>query len=130
MYTQFSGFASTSKPIEVLECGINADVGANAAQDMRNSANHRLNQVPFVAGFDGKITQIILSSRSTNDYSVEFIINGTVEATYSRDNDSLSQIIEPNSPIEVEKEDLVRVRFSSGTGTTQRPFVKFTIKAK
>lgn len=130
MYTQFSGFASTSKPIEVLECGLNADIGSTAAQDFRNTSEHRLNQVPFVTGFDGNITQIVMSSRSTNDYSVEFIVNGTTEATYTRDNNTQTQIIEPDNPIEVKKEDLIRVRFSSGTGTTRRPFVKFTIKAK
>ena len=129
LYTQFAGFSQAgSKNIEILEAGVNADIGSNAAQDLRNSTNHRLNQVPFVVGFDGEITQLIISARDANVFSIQLIINGTVEATYTRDGTNIHQTFDIATPIEVEKGDLIRLRYTGGTGTTRRPFVKLTIQ--
>ena len=128
IFTTRNANGGISKRILSLDGAINASVGATAAQDLRDRNGTFYNVAPFAVPFDGVIFQSVLSNSTTNNYTIEVLVNNTVVTSFTRTNGTPSEIFDLGTPISVAKNDQIRLRYAGGVGTTNRPAAQLYIR--
>ena len=128
--TYSGGTTSPVKREVYLDVAINGTLGETASQDFRRSSGVPTNISPFAVKFDAEITQVVLSTISSNIWGCQVLVNDVVVGTYGRLNSQPTQIFNlgGTASIPVSESDQIRIRFASGVGSTTAPAVGLTYR--
>jgi hypothetical protein len=107
--------------------GRSANLGATASQDLRRDDGVATNLAPYAMEFNGKFTQIVLSSTNTVVFTVDVLKNDVSIGSYSRTNGQTTQVIDIADPQPTAaKGDRIRIRYLNAASTIQNPSVQLT----
>lgn len=122
--------SSVAKKHSYFEVSKDGTLSATASQDLERTNSIPTTVSPFIIPFNCRLDQVEIISNDTNNIVIELLINDAVVFTATQSNNNRATIIPGSSTtngvttnVDFDREDLLRIRYKSGSGPIVEPVV-------